>query len=151
MVGGAVPLFVNVGVAALASFRLHEIFRGDVTVVPGLRGTGEELALRAVAFAVHGGRGHLRIDDAIGVSPDDFAGRPRAGRNTCRGQEQTCKSKNPLRCGGPKPTAGSQPRGGDEKRADDAERDMRIKPGLEAVGRADENQRDAEHGTGGER
>ena len=49
----AVPLFVDVFVAPLASLRLHEIFRGNVFSVFGLRGTWEKFAGGTVAFTVH--------------------------------------------------------------------------------------------------
>ena len=37
VVGGTVPLFVNVGVAAFAGLRLHEIFCRNIFAVPRLR------------------------------------------------------------------------------------------------------------------
>src|SRR5258708_39730380 len=69
MMRGAGPLLVNVRVAALAGLRLHEIFRGNVAAIFGLRGAGEKLALRSVAFAVHGRSRHSRVRDAVLVLP----------------------------------------------------------------------------------
>ena len=79
MVHRAVPLLVNVRMAALASVGFHEVLGGNVATMFSLRGTGEEFSLGAVAFAVHGFRGHQRIGNVIRVLPGDLAGPPCAG------------------------------------------------------------------------
>ena len=61
MVHRAVPLFVDVGVAALASIGLHEVFGRNIAAMFGLGGAGEKLALRPVTFTVHGLGRHVRI------------------------------------------------------------------------------------------
>ena len=58
MVRGALPLFVDVGVAAFAALRLHKIRGRNLTVMQRLSGAGEEWARRSVAFVVHGGGGY---------------------------------------------------------------------------------------------
>ena len=45
----AVPLLVDVAVAALASVGLHEVFAGYLSFVRGLRGTRKERSLRPIA------------------------------------------------------------------------------------------------------
>jgi hypothetical protein len=62
-VGRTLPLLVDVGVAALAGFRLHEVLGFDEAAVGGLGRAGEEGAVGAVAFFVHGGGGQGRILD----------------------------------------------------------------------------------------
>src|SRR4029077_7340033 len=52
---GALPLLVNVGVAAFAGLGIEEVVGGDVVAVFGLDGAGEEFAVGAVAFLIHGG------------------------------------------------------------------------------------------------
>ena len=83
MVHRAVPLFVDIRMAALASVRFHEVLRGNVAAMFGLRGAGEEFPLRAVAFRIHGFRRHQWIGDAIRVLPGDFA-RPPCSRRDAR-------------------------------------------------------------------
>src|SRR6266404_2809627 len=58
MVDGTIPLFVDVGVAALASIGLHKVFGRDVAAMSGLSGAGEKFALRPVALAIHRLRRH---------------------------------------------------------------------------------------------
>ncbi len=69
MVGRAVPLVVDVFVAALAGVGLHEELAGNLLLAIDLRGTGKEVAVGAVAFAVHGVGRHGRIFDAIARLP----------------------------------------------------------------------------------
>src|SRR5260370_14667899 len=97
MMRGAVPLLVDVRVAALARLRLHEIFRGNVAAVFGLRRAGEKLPLRSVAFAVHGRSRHSRIGNAVCVLPGDLAIPPGSRFDTSGQQEQACETDRPLR------------------------------------------------------
>src|SRR6266403_690962 len=53
MVSRAVPLVVDILVAALAGVRLHEELAGNLFSAIDLRGTGKKWAGGAVAFAVH--------------------------------------------------------------------------------------------------
>src|SRR6266480_5175921 len=78
MMHRAVPLLVDVGMAALAGVRFHEVLGGNIAAVSRLRGAGEELPLRTVAFAVHSLRRHQRIGDAVRVFPGDLARPPRS-------------------------------------------------------------------------
>ncbi len=59
MVRGALPLLVDVRVAALARIGLGEIVGGNVSVIGGLCGAGEEWALRTIAFVGHGCRSEI--------------------------------------------------------------------------------------------
>src|ERR1700676_3056296 len=81
VVHGALPLLVNVGMAALASLRFQEVVGGDVLAVLGLNGAGEKFAVGAVAFLVHGGGCDGGIADAVGIFPGDGAGPPGGGGN----------------------------------------------------------------------
>src|SRR5260370_32613936 len=96
MMRGAVPLLVNVRVASLAGLLLHEIFCGNVAAIFGLRGAGEKLALRSVAFAVHGRSRHSRIGNAVCVLPGDLAIPPGSSGDTCGQQEQACETEHAL-------------------------------------------------------
>src|SRR5438477_10537669 len=73
MMHRAVPLLVDVGMAALAGVRFHEVLGGNIAAVSGLRGAGEELPLRTVAFAVHSVGLQQRIRDAVRVFRGDPA------------------------------------------------------------------------------
>src|SRR6266700_325843 len=110
VVRGTVPLFVNVGVAAFASLRLHKVFCRNVFAVPRLRGTRKELPAGAVAFAVHGLRGHMRIDDAIAVFPRDVADPPGASSNSTHQQRQNRKTGDSTGKASAKPAAPDNPR-----------------------------------------
>ena len=50
------PLFIDVGVAALAGVGLHEEFTGNFLMTVNLGGAGKKIALWPVAFLVHGFR-----------------------------------------------------------------------------------------------
>src|ERR671936_976370 len=77
MMDGAVPLLVNVGVAALAGLRLHEELPGNHLAFGNLRGTWKERAVRAVAFAVHRFRRRLRIANVMRSLPVRLTPPPR--------------------------------------------------------------------------
>src|SRR5437870_13921729 len=81
MMHRAVPLLVDVGMAALAGIRFHEVLGGNIAAVSRLRGAGEEFPLRTVAFAVDSLRRHRRIGDAVRVFPGDLARPPRSCRH----------------------------------------------------------------------
>jgi len=51
--GRALPLLVDIGVAALTGVGLHEELAGNFLMPVNLRGAREEIALRAVAFIIH--------------------------------------------------------------------------------------------------
>src|SRR5579883_2270471 len=74
----AVPLLVDIGVAALAGIGLHEIAGRDLAVVLGLRGTREKVTGWAVAFAVHRGGRLRRVGDAECAVPRNGARPPGA-------------------------------------------------------------------------
>src|SRR5215472_284932 len=88
MVRRAIPLFVDVRVAALACIGLHEVFPGNVAAVFGLRRTREEFSMRAVAFAIHRGWRGRRILDAVSISPGYFARPPSSSSDGCGKHEQ---------------------------------------------------------------
>src|ERR1700688_494941 len=73
MVSGAVPLVVNIFVAALAGVGLHEELAGNFFSAIDLRGAGEECAVGAVAFTVHGKRRERRIFNAAVLVAASFA------------------------------------------------------------------------------
>src|SRR6516164_2887621 len=73
MVRGALPLLVDVRVAALATLRFHEIAGGNLAVMKGLRGAGEEGTGRAVAFVVHGGGSYRGVFNTMAALPGHFA------------------------------------------------------------------------------
>src|SRR6266481_7445342 len=73
MVRGALPLLVDVGVAALAALRLHKVGGWNLTVMQRLCGAGEEWARRSVAFIVHGGGSYCGVFDAMVALPGHFA------------------------------------------------------------------------------
>src|SRR6202795_2843018 len=79
VVHGALPLLVDVGVAALAGLGFQEIVGGDVFAVFGLHGAGKKFAAGAVAFLIHGGGGDGGIVDTVGISPGDGADPPGTG------------------------------------------------------------------------
>src|SRR5437870_11422679 len=87
MMHRAVPLLIDVGMAALAGVGLHEVLRRNVAAMFGLRGAREEFSLRPIALAVHGFRRHERIGNTIRAFPGGFANPPRAGRDA-RGQKR---------------------------------------------------------------
>src|SRR5258708_35691316 len=74
VVHGALPLLVNVGVAALAGLRFQEVVGRDVVAVFGLDGAGEEFTAGTVAFLIHGGGGGGGGVDAGGIFPGGGAG-----------------------------------------------------------------------------
>src|SRR5262249_12270322 len=109
MMGRAVPLLVDVLVAALAGLRLHEVFRGYVVSVVGLHGAREELPARSVALAFQGCGRHPGIHDPVGVLPRDGSTRPRPcahGREkeSSGGQARYGSSRSPAQ-----PTAPYEP------------------------------------------
>src|SRR5450631_120165 len=73
MVGRAIPLVVDVLVAALAGIRFHKELAGNLFSAIHLRGTGEKRAGRAIAFAVHGERWQRGIHNAPMLVPATFA------------------------------------------------------------------------------
>src|SRR5260370_15639063 len=76
MMHGALPLLVNVRVAAFAGLRLQKIVGRNVFSVDGLRRAGKEFSVRTVAFVFHRG-GRKRSDAQTTVtSPIDTAGPP---------------------------------------------------------------------------
>ena len=135
----AVPLRINVGVAALAGVGFHEILRGDVDRVLGLRGAGEEFSVGTVTLAVHGVGRHQRIDDAIGacVAPADFAYEPEASGDG-KGQDDKGDKSQRLACSGlPQPALRMEPVCQKQERTDDANRNMSVKPVPEMMRRSD--------------
>ncbi len=87
MVRGAEPLVVDVLVAALTGVGFHEELAGNFLLAVDLRGTGEEWAVGAVAFTVHGVGRHGGILNAIADLPA-FADVVRAVANGCE-RDQT--------------------------------------------------------------
>src|SRR6266852_9100164 len=81
MMRRALPLFINVSVTTLAGLRLQKITRRNVFAIGGLRGTGEKLPVRAVAFLIHGSRRKRRILHSIRVLPQIRACVPTAPRD----------------------------------------------------------------------
>src|ERR1700682_2227189 len=73
MVSRAVPLVVDIFVAALAGIRLHEELAGNLFSAIHLRGTGKKWAGGAVAFAVHGDGRKGGIFNASMLVPAGFA------------------------------------------------------------------------------
>ena len=73
MVGGAVPLIVNIFMAALAGIGFHEELAGNFFAPVDLRGAREEWAAGAIAFAIHRERWELRILNARVPVPAGFA------------------------------------------------------------------------------
>src|SRR6266481_10085389 len=73
MVSRAVPLVVNILVAALAGVRLHEELAGNLFSAIDLCGTGKKWAGGAVAFAVHADRRKGGIFNASMLVPAAFA------------------------------------------------------------------------------
>src|SRR6267378_1183642 len=73
MVGRAVPLVVDVLMAALAGIRLHEELAGNFFSAIDLRGTREKWAGGAVAFAVHADGRQSGIFNASMLVPACFA------------------------------------------------------------------------------
>src|ERR1700675_3548552 len=73
MVGRAVPLVVDVLMAALAGIRLHEELAGNFFSAIYLRGAGEKWSIGAVAFAIHGERRQRGILNASLLIPASFA------------------------------------------------------------------------------
>src|SRR4029077_17724781 len=141
---GAVPLFVDVFVAPLASLRLHEIFRGNVFSVFGLRGTREKFAGGTVALTIHRFWRHFGICYAVAVLPGNFSHPPGAGSDGGQRQSQGCEAC----CSGSehfaKPAAPSEPGTSYNQHTDGTEHDVEIKPTAQAVRRADLDQREAE-------
>src|SRR6266403_5453935 len=86
VVHGALPLLVNVGVAALAGLGFQKVVGGDVVAVFGLNGTREEFTAGTVAFLIHGGGGDGGVVDAVGIFPGDGAGPPGSDGN-CEREE----------------------------------------------------------------
>src|SRR5262245_11330776 len=101
MMGRAVPLLVDILVAALACLRLHEVFRGYVVSVVGLHGAREEFPGRAVALAFHGCGRHSGIHDPVGAFPRDGSNPPRPGTH---GREEE-SSRGEVRYGSSRSTA----------------------------------------------
>src|SRR6267378_7201558 len=85
VVHGALPLLVDVGVAAFAGLRFQKVVGGDVVAVFGLDGAREKFAAGAVAFLIHGGRGDGGVVDAVGIFPGDGAG-PQGADGNARDQ-----------------------------------------------------------------
>src|SRR5450755_1933258 len=86
VVSRAGPLLVNVGVAALARVGLHEKLAGNFLLAVNLGGAGEKVALRAVAFVVHGfGRVGRILDDCV-ILPASVARVP--GRDGESGKQE---------------------------------------------------------------
>src|ERR1700688_3596507 len=72
MVSRAVPLVVNIFVAALAGVGLHEELARNFFSAIDLCGTGEEWAVGGVAFIVHGEGRKRRMFDAAVLVPASF-------------------------------------------------------------------------------
>src|SRR6266478_5189023 len=73
MVSRAVPLVVDILVAALAGIRLHEELAGNLFSAIDLRGTGKKWAGGAVAFAIHADGRKGGIFNASTLVPPGFA------------------------------------------------------------------------------
>ena len=145
MVRGAVPLLVDVRVAALARLRLREILRGDVSVVQSLRGAGKKLSGWSVALSIHRGRWHCRIRYAVGVFPIDRPNPPRTRRNRDCKRQHCAEAQQPAR----EPASRGEPRDRQQDNSGTAEEDVKIKPCPQPVRRAKEDERHAQTGAEG--
>src|SRR6266481_4160948 len=150
VVHGALPLLVNVGVAALASLGFQKVVGGDVVAVFSLDGTGEEFAAGTVAFLIHGGGSERGIVDAVGIFPDDGAGPPGADGNAGDQERERGEAEGLLQESGVEPITGGEPGRGEEENADEAESDVGVEPEFEAMRRPDFDEDDAECAAGQE-
>src|ERR1051326_7607727 len=97
MMSGALPLLVNVGVAALARLRFHEKFTGNFLMAVNLSRAGEKVALRTIAFSVHGFGGIGGVLNAGGIQPARVAHVPCTGRKTGDREKANGISESSLR------------------------------------------------------
>ncbi len=149
MVHRAVPLGVNVRVAALARFRFHEVLRRNVAAVFGLGRTGKEFPRGAVAFAIHGVGRHEGIDDAIrlGIAPAYFTRPPHACRYRC-GQERQCRESRDTACKCfAQPSSRIEPSSREQERPGNTQSDMSKKPSFQAKRRPNFDQNTSEKST----
>src|SRR5579859_1478062 len=150
MVHRAVPLRINVGVATLAGVGLHEVLRGDVDIVFGLSGAGEEFAGCAIPFAVHGVRRHQWVDNAIGprVAPADFAHEPESRGDGKSNEDKRGKTESLRGKGLPQPAFRMEPVRHKQYHADNAKNDVGVQPIPEMMRSSNLDQSDAEKGSG---
>src|SRR5207302_3312920 len=144
------PLRINVNVTALAGVGLHEILRGNLAAVCGLRRAGKEKSLRAIAFAVHGGRWHLRILDAVRAWPTHFAEPPGRARHDRKRSKQCGIAQPPSTAARAKPSSHASPLSDEQDNARKAEADVGVQPRTQRPRRAGENQRQAHDRPGSE-
>src|SRR5437667_2948333 len=109
MMGRALPLFVDIGVAALTGVGLHEELAGNFLMTVNLGGAREEIALRTVAFLVHGGgRVGGVLNTRVG-QPARVAGVPRRSGESSEGKKADRVSRRRTGKSDGKPTLASCP------------------------------------------
>ena len=70
----AVPLLVNILVATFTGIRFHKILARNLAASGHLRGTGEEIARRAISFLFHNRRRHGGVLNASSLFPTCISG-----------------------------------------------------------------------------
>src|ERR1700736_3379181 len=110
MMRGALPLFVNIGVATFTSLRLQEIVGRNVIPVFGLHGTWEKLAVRTVAFLRHALRSDFWIFDVEAIFPGNISQPPGTCSNRRKHKQQRSEAKGALQLRNAQQTAVSEPR-----------------------------------------
>ncbi len=95
---GAIPLLIDVMVAALAGIRFHEVISRNFSRMGRLRRTGEEGAIGSVAFVIHRAGRRRRIADLIGALPAALPDLPSA-KPERRSQGQEHRESNRCLCG----------------------------------------------------
>src|SRR5271166_5920770 len=123
MMGRAVPLLVDILVAAFAGVRLHEKLAGNFFSAVHLRGTGEKWAGGAIAFAVHGERWEGGILNASMLVPAGFA-EIAGDRGHHRQQRQYGGDANRSMTG--QPSASAQFRSGDQAHAEKTRKNVDV-------------------------
>src|SRR5271155_414266 len=127
MMRRALPLLIDVLMAASAGIGFHEVIRGDVLAVGRLRGTGKEGAVWAVAFAIHGCWRNLWILNLMRVLPRDRAQPPGPSRDQRRDGQAQRAAQQPRSDSDRKEASLRRPAGDQKRAAGQARADMRIK------------------------
>ena len=141
VVGRAVPLVVDLPVAAGAVVAFHEEVGGDHATDVGLGGGREERSVRTLALAIHRRRGQGGVHDRIGRRKEVDA-EPRARRRD--GEERRNAGPAPSATGDERPRV-TQPGRERQESSQADEPDVRVQQGPERTCRAGDEQHRA-HG-----
>src|SRR5262249_10487901 len=128
--------------------RFQEIVGGNVVAVFGLHGTGEEFAVRAVAFLVHSGGREGGVVGAGNIFSGKGAGPPGAGGGYAHQKRKQFEAKKTPRKASIQPASAGKPSRSQKKDADRGKGSVGVEPAFEVVWCADFDEDDAECAAG---